>query len=920
MEDNIDRFINDHKEYFSRNKTFIESNTWNSHETYKEDIDKLADELSSIPKNLKPEAALKRKQDITSKIRDLGDKHQKSKAIMFTQETEITTSIVSRLSTFIKDTEKNGDRALTKVQKFIDFTVSIIDIHLEKCKLYLNYSPILDNESKETEEEIEYRGQEIKFQDKVFQKKSGIQDILYSLNTKFSVDGTEIKFFKDEMAPLVMREPLCLLNEDIKAKTENLQVFWNISTSKEMFINMRKCDIPKWNTKKHYFDQDPVALQFWAEEQVKIKNGINLNGFFMHGWLYFHLNFFMTPIPQEDGSEPNIQPGLRDNEHFFAENLKDAINPNYPEFYSKALLIYGTRRFGKSVILASLAHWRSITKFNSSGTIIGGTSSDLAALTSKVKTSMSFIENPLRLGIITQNWDNGETSFGIKSDSSTSIVFSTLIVQNLEAGTLKKTQKTAGLAPSVSIYDEIGKYPFLKPYLAALPSFKTPYGFKCITVLAGTGGEAELSKDAMDVLSNPEVFDLLPMNWDKLETHIDPEEITWKRRNFATFFPGQMAYEEGFIKDPVPLDKYLKIEDEELSKVIINVTRWKANREFLEAKAEKSKNAKTQKSNLLVQQQKVQYPLDPEDCFLSSEQNPFPYEEAIERKEYLYQTGKWDRRRRLGRDSNGRITVDISTAELAAFPHPGGVIDAPALIFEDMPEYPQSMYTYVAGGDFYKQEDSDTDSVGTIVIYKFPLFGDPFAYRPVASYSARPDKFGKFYDNCLTLLEGYNAVFFPENEDLSGFQTYLEKKHLEDKYLMRNIDFSGTLEMVMDSKRKWGWTPANSKKKLFSILVSFLNESVTIKNDEGEMVEVKRIQTIDDVGFLDEIINYKPTTNVDRITAHMGAVGFIHYLEKNYIYPKNTRRVEDSESTISKVKPQTFYSNPAVRRGHYRKR
>jgi hypothetical protein len=1304
MSQNVDRFIKQHKEYFSRNKSFIESNFWNDTLKYKENIDGLIYELSNISKKLSEQVQIKKKKDISEKIREVGEKNQKSKAATFKQETDITNSIVNRLSAFIKETENSGDRSLEKVQSFINFTVNIIDLHIKKCDTYLNYSMDELEKKIETEEEVEYRGQEIKFQDEVFQKKIKIQDVLDDLNLKSNFGSKEIKFFKDEKAPLIMREPLCLLNEEVDLRTENIPVFWNVSTSKEMFINMKNSDIPKWNVNKHYFDQETSTLQFWSEEQHKIKNGINLGGFFMHGWLYFHLNFFMTPIPQIDGTEPNIQPDLRDNEYFFAENLKEIINPEYPEFYSKALLIYGTRRFGKSVILASLAHWRSITKFNSSGTIIGGTSSDLNALTSKIKTSMSFIEKPLRLGILSQNWDNGETFFGIKEDSSTSRVFSSLIVQNLEAGTLKKTQKTAGLAPSVSIYDEIGKYPFLKPYLAALPSFKTPYGFKTITVLAGcvcagtkvwnnegqlvniedltqeqgilgydgnsaykeniewfkapekkpcyriettgrnfiecsddhpllwsnannrttnnkkkvsfklakdlkvgdqlmvlneipifgsnkikdarllglligdgnyslkatpslscgdeeififikekynykinkqfkmktggtfrnltlpevrfvikeagifgqtklqkrlpknihkydeksvteilggyfdadgnvyynikknsirvvltsiceellvevkyqllklgigssitkekrnikpskeyegqmeyifrlyinrredvirfknkinflvthkqktlemvdtlfkgncniklnpckfeldpinkkgqyfvgkenlqnlrseritkiefigqkdiynmhtrttntylsngfvtkqTGGEAELSKDAMDVLSNPKAFDLLPMNWDKLESRMDPEQITWKRRMFATFFPGQMAYEEGFIKDPTPLDKYLKIENEELAKITINVTRWKENKEYLEKKAAEAKNSKTAKASLLVQQRKVQYPLDPEDCFLSSEENPFPVQEAQERKQYLYDTGKWDRRRKLIRNSNGNIEVQISTSELASFPHPGGIIDAPILIFEDIPENTPSIYTYVAGGDFYKQIDSATDSVGTIAIYKFPLFGDPYEFQLVASYSARPDSFNKFYDNCLILLEAYNAAFFPENEDLSGFQTYLEKKHLEDKYLMRNIDFSGTLEMVMESKRKWGWTPANSKKKLFSIFVNYCHETVVIKNDLGESVEVKRVQTFSDVGILEEILSYKPDANVDRITAHMGAVGFLHYLEKNYIYPKNSKRKEQEIEVLQPKKSTSFYSNPVQRKGHYRRR
>jgi len=112
---------------------------------------------------------------------------------------------------------------------------------------------------------------------------------------------------------------------------------------------MNPRDIPKWNNKKHFFDQDPVTLQFYSEEINKIVHGITINGFFVHPWLYFHLNFFRTPIPQRDGTEPPTKPDLRDNEWFFSENLKNCINPEHPAFYSKAMLIYGTRRFGKAL-------------------------------------------------------------------------------------------------------------------------------------------------------------------------------------------------------------------------------------------------------------------------------------------------------------------------------------------------------------------------------------------------------------------------------------------------------------------------------------------------------------------------------------------------------------------------------------------
>lgn len=891
MSEYTDRFIKEHKEYFGRNKLFISNGNWNNLESYTSSVENLKKELL----NVKDE---KEKKAILNEISSIGETHQKNKTTLFGQENELTNSILSRLSAFIQEIEKAGEDRTEKIRNFIKETVDIINIHLDKCNNYLNYN--LDVVNSTEEQEIEFRGQEIKFQDTVFQKKIKIQDSLSKLALDETKDDSEITFFpKEKRAPLILREPLSLLYDDVKIRTEKIPVDWNVLTSKEFFINMRESDIPKWNYKKNYFEQDPVVLQFWTEEYNKIKQGITINGYFIHPWLYFHLNFFKTPIPQQDGTEPNVNPPLRDNEWFFAENLKEAISKEYPDFYSRALLIYGTRRFGKSVILASLAHWRTITKFNSFGSIIGGTSSDLNALTSKIKTSLTYIDRPFKLDTLKQNWENGETDFGIKKTNTESVLFSKLIVQNLEEGATKgSSQKTAGLAPSVSIYDEIGKYPFLKPYLAALPSFKTPYGFKCVTVLAGTGGEADLSRDAMDVLSNPEVYDLQPMNWDLLENKIDPEEITWKRRTFATFFPGQMAYEEGFIKLKNKFSDFVGVEHEQLDKIDIHTTNWKSNREYLERKDKEAENTKGARGKLLQQQRKVQYPKDPEDCFLSSQTNPFPVEEAIRRKEYLLQSGEWDRRRVIYLDDNGKLKSEISNMPLAEYPHKGGIIDAPLLIFEDIPETPPVDNLYIASFDDVKQDDSDTDSLISFQIWKNDAFNDEWAGRLVLSWTLRPGNRKKMYEKWLLLQRAYNAKAFPENEDM-GYKTFLEGKHLEDVWLIKGMDFTATMDINSNNKRLYGWTPKQSKKVLMSIFKDKMDDPVVVTEDsEGNPLELRGVQMINDIGMLDEIIYYKEDANVDRLSASLGAVGWIHVLNKNWIYPKENKRTEEV-----KIKP-----------------
>lgn len=900
----VDKFIKQHTEYFSRNRLFIETNNWNASNKYKQELDDLKNQLTQVTKTLEGDELDARQNEITDAITALGKTHQTSKAKLFAQETELTNSILSRLTAFIKTTEKQGDRSLPKAQTFIDETVDIINLFIEKCDLYLDYKMEDINEEVTTTDEIELKGQEIKFQDEVFGKKIKVQDKLDELNIGLSVDNLEVTFFKDEKASLIMREPLLMPeHHEIKDKIESIQVDWNVRNSKQMFINMNKKDIPYWNPSKHFFDQDPVTIQFWTEEYNKIRKGITINGYFVHPWLYFHLNFFRTPIPQKDGSEPPIQPDLRDNEWFFAENLKNCISTENPNFYSKAMLVYGTRRFGKSVILASLAHWRTVTKYNSYGAIVGGNSSDLEALTSKIQTSMGHIERPFKLSSVgKQNWDGtngGRTSFGIKTDASNSVIFSSLIVSNLEEGNKKsKTQKTAGGAPSVAIYDEIGKYSFLKAYLAALPSFATPYGFKCITVLAGTGGEADLSTDAMDVLSNPELYDLLPMDWDLLENKLDPEQITWKKRKFATFFPGQMAYEKGFIKKEEPFGDFIDNDSEELNKIKIHVTDWTKNDKYLddklvEAKKEKGKNAK-----LVVQQRKVQYPRDPEDCFMSGESNKFPTEAAQKKKKYLLDNQITGEKVTLYRSKTGKIeTLDASEKELADFPFGGGFIDSPIVIYErPLPRVEDSYLLYIAGLDDYNLEESDGDSLGSFCIYKRNIM-DESSNKVVAMYNARPDPHKTFHEQGLMLMEMYNAKNYMENAD-TKFKDYLDGFHLSDTWLVQGFDPGSEYVFNTSNRRKYGWQPTEANVKfMMGRLLEYCHEVIEVEDADGNIIVQAGVERIDDIGILNEIIGYKKDGNYDRLRSFGSCLMYDLYLTTQYLSPKVAKPQVDDYST-----------------------
>ncbi len=846
MADYTDNFIKQHKDYFKRNRSLIENSGW-------EEI-----KLQKSGKNI----------IANNEIKDDERKH------LFKQDLELVKNIQSRLSVFIKNT--SSERHITKTQTFIDYTADIIQVFLDKCNTYIkeNDENIIDKIK-----DVESRGIEILFQDYIQNNKFKIEDTLLSLNVTNSVEDLSIRFYRDDMASLLMKEPLNLMNIDVKLKTENINIDWDIKNSSEMYINMKKENIPVWNHKKHFFEQDTDVLQFWSSEFNKISEGVVIGGYFVHPWLYWHLNFFKTPI-SVGKKNPVINPYLRDNEWFFAENLKKTEEPNDAGIINKGMLVYGTRRFSKSVILASYTHWKAVSTFNAVATVTGGSSIDLTDLTGKVQTSMDYIEPAFKLNIQKQNWANGDTVLGVRENASNIIKYSTIRIKNLDGGTKKSSQKTAGGYSSAFVMDEIGKFDFIKPFLAALPSLIDGDGnFLCPPLLAGTGGEADLSKDAMRVLANPESFNLIPMQWDILESKIDPEFISWKRKTFATFFPAQMAHGEGMTKSKKKFSEFLGVKDD-MQDLDILVSNWDTNLEYI-----KNIRKSVKKDKLVLQQKTVQQPIDPEDCLITTEENPFPTAEGRRQRSYLEEEGITGRHVELFRNENGLIDAQDSDKHLPEFPYNGGFCDAPVVMYEDIPQIKPPLYKYIAGLDDYKQEESSGDSVGSITIYNRETG------RIAAIYNARPDPHKKFHKNCHYLLELFNAECFMENEDM-GLKEYLDKLHLTDKYLVKGIDFLADIGMQSNNKRKYGWHPTPKNKNfLLGILKNNLTEEIELE-DGSTMLG---ITAIEDIGILDEILTFKKGQNVDRITSFMTVLGYDYYLTANYITPDIPKEIKEKQ-------------------------
>lgn len=553
-----------------------------------------------------------------------------------------------------------------------------------------------------------------------------------------------------------------------------------------------------------------------------------------------------------------------------------------------------------TTIMSSLLQMNATMTIGLSHSVVGFSDSDLSNIGEYCEYGLDHVHPFFRINRTKTDWSSGVT-LGKRMSNGVRDVHAIISIANINMGRKTSTQKTAGLTPATAIFDEVGKGPIKKPYTAAMPSYDTPYGWRLSPILAGTGGEVELSKDAQEMFSDPDTYNLLVMDWDILNRRAMKGK-TWKERKWAMFVPGQMA--NSGVKRTIGLGDYLgKPDDKKLNKIKIDATDFEASTNKLN---EERKKLST-KDRVAYTSHTMFYPFTIDDCFLSSSQNLFPVEYAIKHKNDLLESGQYSGMLcDVFLESGNKLGTTKSNKQLAGFPFSGGVIDAPVQIFE----MPQSNrfddFIYVSSLDPYKQAKSDTPSLGAFYVFKRRVgIRDPYAYRIVASYVSRPSSIDQFCRTCEVLQKGYGAICLMENAD-QMYEQYLNRKSgmpasfflfageaIANKYVKAGSRQNSKLGLYP--------TPGN-QNLLFSCVVDYCWQDFVIGYDDntGLDIMVKGIELIDDIALLDEIIQYKPGLNVDRIISFGHALALARYFDDNNYMPKskieemNNARKEDA--------------------------
>lgn len=814
---------------------------------------------------------------------------------------------ISIIDTIVKSTDKfksdiGEDINKKPVKDFIKTVVTIINNHIKGIEQYKKTHPL-------TEDSLEH---DVKFHSDLF---ALIAKTKVNLS-KLKIDENELAkksvdlFYGNGKAPLLMREFLSETFPIIKDKTNLLDIDFsavhiNPETSNEMFINMKPRDIPKWDETKHFFEQEKSTIQFWEEEFKKIKNGVNLNGYYLSPWLYWHINHFKLSYIDEFGTKGIFQPQLRDNEYYFDQMYRKA-----KEHGRCGLLLYGTRRFSKSVVMSSKIMHDLYTIYKCQATIQGfSLVPDLKAIIDYISDAVENMTPALKIPANSMDLNEGAV-LGLKGKKAQDRYdLSRLTVVNLESGTTNKGgQKTAGSTPDSFVADEIAKGPIITSWNAAIPSFAGGHKgkWRVTPLLSATSGSADLSQDAEKMLKNPETYKIMPMDYDILEEMVDPEYITWNRQQFGMFVPAQMSLEAPpkIIKS---MSEFLGVENNpKLDDLRIHTTDWKAAKEFFEAEQKIRSNDID-----VLASYKNSFPLDPEDCYITTEQNKFPGLQSKARRKYIEENGETGQRYRLHKDASGTIHAEMTNDPIIEdYPFKGGSFDAPVVMLENplLGEEPP-LGLYVLGFDDVRQSGkTDGDSVISATIYKRGYEGGEWADRYVAWYDSRPDRKQDYYKTLYLLVKIFNARILAENED-NGFLEWMETHHMDDVYIhfSTGVGLASEENLNLNKNRKFGWSPtALNIYRLEQKLVMYTKEDGIVINGIEDLTGVDRINH---PMLLEEFYKYKKGKNADRIRSAGLALTLAQYYDKTYQYMKKRRRAPQEEDTKKKKTWNTTFTD-----------
>lgn len=544
-----------------------------------------------------------------------------------------------------------------------------------------------------------------------------------------------------------------------------------------------------------------------------------------------------------------------------------------------------------TAIMSSLLARNATMTYNLTHNVIGASKEDLANMGEYLEFGLDNLPPYLTINRTGNDWTK-EVVLGTRNINNQRDVHARIRITNVDDGKTRGSLKTAGGTPYTSIYDEVGKFPVLGAWLAGRPAHMMHGRMRGVCLMAGTGGSVEKSQDAQKIMNSPDEYGFIIMNYDILNKRVI--KPTWRICKSGCFVPAQMSH--AYEKKETTLDKYLGVENAPgLKKIKIKVSDFDKNTGIIKSRLDEL----VKKDRALYVQERMAFPLSIDDCFLNTNVNRFPVEDALKHKSRLLEEGRPGKTVDIYQIDGMKMGYNFSDKQLADYPFQGGNIDSPVVIYEDPPEEGGVFdYTYVSSLDPYKSDKADTDSVGSFYVLKrYVKINDPFAYCIVASYASRPPSSDDFCRNCEILQEAYGAKCLMENADRM-YEFYLTRRNKQLMLLEDGERLAGKIIRAgARQNNKLGLAPTvPNQRMLFNTVIQYCWEDVVVGyDDDGNEITQKGIYRIPDIELLDEIIAFGPGTNTDRIISFGHALLLAKYYDDMGYMPESTTQKENQK-------------------------
>lgn len=411
--------------------------------------------------------------------------------------------------------------------------------------------------------------------------------------------------------------------------------------------------------------------------------------------------------------------------------------------------------------------------------------------------------------------------------------------------TLKNdAERIRGTRGKLILWEEAGKFADIKEaWSIARSSLESDDGVAFGTQIAfGTGGTEGVDFEGLkDMFFHPDSYNIYsqPNIWDD-----NAEETN------CGFFCPQWSNMEGF--------------DEKGNQIFMdkdgNSLRELSIKECVKQRKEVQDGRGDQQ---LLDRFIAERPLKPAEAVLELGGNIFPRKQLLDQLNRLRTNIKLQNMKHvvdLSWDGDGKVkATEKKSGDITTYPLKSGEKPEGSVVIWEYPIINPPYGLYIAGLDPYDQNESGTNSLGSIIIYKRFKAGEAWTDTIVAEYSGRPGTADEYYENVRKLLIFYNARCLYENEKIGIYQHFVNK-HCD--YLLADQPDKVIAQIFRDSRvnRKKG---CHMTKQVRQFAEEKINEWLREEYAPGH----PNLERIYSEPLLEELIMTNGERNVDRVIA-----------------------------------------------------